>query len=379
MPPAVEPEAAPPSVVPEAAPAALAVVPEAAPAPRPMAPVMAPASPRAAPRAITAIAAPQVPAQGHRRRLVLMALLAVASALALGIAAAAERHAPSPAPARRVAPLSATASSGPLTIAHPAAWLSQPPPALAGLPLSQALALISASAPRGELVLGTASPTVATPLPSVFIAHTLTGSPTPELVSLGTHHFYRVLDPRLALGAPSASVYALASGGRTVVAVCRTATRAFVAACERVLATLQITPAPAHAAAPAAPSTDLVYARGLDRALAALSHTRSADAHALATAGDALAQSKAGAALARDHARAAGAIAALRVSGPAAAANGALIAALHQLSSAYTALSQAAMAVRPADYTKATHAVAVASGAFEAALARLRGLGFSVR
>jgi hypothetical protein len=338
-----------------------------------------PAGPRPVRTINTSAPAATAPAPGHRQRLLLMALLAVASAVALGVAAAAERHTPAPAAPKPVE-LSAAASSGPLALAYPAAWRSQAPPALAGLSLSHALALTSASTPAGQLVLGTASPATATPLPTAFIAHTLPGRPTPELVSLGAHRFYRVLDPRLELGDPSASVYALSSGGQTVVAVCRTAARAFVAMCERVLATLRVTPARRRAAtASTLTSPNAAYARDLDRALVTLSRARNADEHALATAPDALAQSKAAAALARDHARAAGALAGLRVSGAAARANAALVAALRQLSSAYTALSEAALAVRPVDYTTATHSVAAASKAFTGALARLRGLGFVIR
>lgn len=268
--------------------------------------------------------------------------------------------------------LDRTAAAGPIRFAYPPSWRHAAMPSLSGLSLSDGIALTASGKPSGTLVIGTASTSQAAPVPSQFVAANLTGSPAPQAVTLGGHRFYRVLDPRLGAGAPSHTVYALPDGAGTVVAVCETSTQAFVAACERVLATLQAIPIPSRAPVP-----DAAYAHALNGVLSQLVAARTKDAAALAAARDAAGQAKAAAALATDHATAATALEKLSA-GSAASANAGLIKALQSTSAGYTALSRAAAHGNTGAYGAAKRLVDGDNAALGAALAHLKTLGYTV-
>lgn len=275
--------------------------------------------------------------------------------------------------------LERTAAVGPVRFSYPTSWRPQAAKSLtpgAGLTFTAALTVASTRAPRGQLILGTTgSRSAGSPLPTRFISVEMTGNPTPQLVTLGGHRFYRVLDPRLQLAAGSQSVYALASGVGAVVALCRTSSQAFVALCERALATLSAPPATALAVKP--PAAKLAYARALNAIIGRLDGARTTGARQLAGAQVASAQADAARALALAHTEAATAMAGLSP-GPAAAANTGLVAALRRVALAYTQLGDAAGVVAPVTFNADRKVVAAANSALAAALGRLRALGYQV-
>ena len=201
-------------------------------------------------------------------------------------------------------------------------------------------------------------------------------------MTLGTHQFFRVIDPRLTLGASSQSVYALRAVPRPVIAVCQTASQAFAASCERVLSTLQVNPrasAPAARTPRSAPAQpDRAYADALSAILSRLDRARNAAAHDLAAARTSKVEAKAAGLLAGLHAQASGEVAGLRA-GSAAAANAGLATALRHLADAYSTLGRAALHNDPHGYRVGLSDIAKTSSALSAALAKLAALGYTVR
>jgi hypothetical protein len=207
-------------------------------------------------------------------------------------------------------------------------------------------------------------------LPAAFVS-TLSGQPEPDLVTLGSQKFYRLLDSGLSAGGAGEAAYVLSTGGRTVVAVCHAGVQAFAALCERVLATLHVTPAPS-----ASPSSlTATYVTGLNTVLTSLGADRKRELGALAAAHTAAAQSKAASALSQLLAKAAHAVAALPA-GNAAKYNTPLGNALSHMSSAYGDLGRAAARNQPHAYAKAQADIARANGEIAAALAALKKLGY---
>lgn len=259
--------------------------------------------------------------------------------------------------------------AGPVRVDYPSTWQRQSAPRLAALRLSNTAMLASPVPPRGQLIIGTTAAS-ATPLPQAFVSQTVSGTATPELVSLGSHRYYRVLDPRLAQGTTAQSVYALSAPGLSVVALCRTASHTFASDCERVLATLSLG---------ASPGPDPAFASQLNAILAKLGRTRASAGHALATATTAAAQARAASALSSAHAQAAAAVQALAPSNAGArTAAGSLAGALRALSRAYASLSAAAARNDTNGYSTAQGAVSRAAAGLTAALGRLRSLGYTV-
>jgi hypothetical protein len=264
---------------------------------------------------------------------------------------------------------------------YPSNWSAQAVTSLTpgpGLTFTHASAVAATTDPRGQLIVGTtASRSPATPLPTQFIAAELSGTPTPERVTLGGRRFYRVRDPLLPLGAKSQYVYALASGTGAVVALCKTRTQNFIALCEQVLATLSAPPA--RVLAPRPSPAKLAYAHALNAIIAKLNAARRIGAKALAASTVALTEAKAARTLALAHTEAADAVAALSTPGPAtAAANTALEAALRRVSVDYTALGDAAAVVAPVTYNADRKLVDAANTALGAALRRLKSLGYRI-
>ena len=314
------------------------------------------------------------------RRLVPVALIGIVSAVVLGFVASNQRKpAATPAVADRVARTSE------VSFRYPGAWQAQRAPTIPGLSLRDAVAVSSSTAAAGRLVIGVAPTQSDNPLPERFIAAAIPGTPTQQLVTLGKHQFFRVIDPRLTLGASSQSVYALSAAPRPVIAVCQTASRAFAASCEQVLSTLQLTrraSAPAARTTPAArpprPQPNRAYARALSAILSRLNRDRSAAAHDLAAARTSKVEAKAAGLLAGLHAQASGEIAGLRA-GSAAAANAGLATALRNLANAYGTLGRGALHNDPHGYRVGLSDIAKATSALSAALAKLAALGYAVR
>jgi hypothetical protein len=314
------------------------------------------------------------------RRLIPVALIGVVSAVVLGFVASNQRK-----PAATPVVADQVARTREVSFRYPGAWQLQRAPTIRGLALRDAVAVSSSASPAGRLVVGIAPTQSDNPLPERFIAAAITGTPAQQLVTLGKHQFFRVIDPRLTLGASSQSVYALSAVPRPVIAVCQTASQAFAASCEHALSTLQLNArasapaargAPAARAAPAQPNR--AYAGALSAILSRLNRDRSAAAHDLAAARTSKVEAKAAGLLAGLHAQASGEIAGLRA-GSAAAANAGLATALRNLANAYGTLGRAALHNDPHGYRVGLSDIAKTSSALSAALAKLAALGYTVR
>jgi hypothetical protein len=297
------------------------------------------------------------------RRPVPLALLGGLVAAVLGLNLAERKPTTSPTPIA----LNRTAAIGGARVTYPSNWAPRAAPSEPNLALRHPVALTATSGAAVTLVLGMAPTWVAAPLPSRYIATQLPGTPTPQAVTLGTHRFERVLDPRLSLGGPAKTVYGLPTRTGTFVAICATRSTPQVARCEQVLATLQGVQPP-HTVSAAVRT----YLSHLDAILAALNHSRATDGHALATARTAGAQAKAASALAAANGRAATAVGHLGARGALAAANGSLLGALRQSSGAYAALAAAASRGDARAYGAAQRSVAAATAAVDRALALVR-------
>jgi SWI/SNF-related matrix-associated actin-dependent regulator 1 of chromatin subfamily A len=207
-------------------------------------------------------------------------------------------------------------------------------------------------------------------IPAQFIPASLSATASPQLVRLGSGHFYRLL----ALSSAHEALYASAGTSPELVAACQSASAAFAGDCERVLATLALTPTPAPAPAPIA---DPAYARQLSAALAELNRSRTSLSRTLALAQTAAAQARAAASLAAVHLVAANAIARLK-GGSATAANRELVRALRGAAIAYARLAQAATRGNGTAYAAAEPAVGGANASIADALSQLRTLGYTV-
>ena len=306
------------------------------------------------------------------RRLIPLVAIGAVSAVVLGLAAAHQRHKPNPpAPAAT----SQTLRTNALRFTFPSGWTHAPVPSLSGLQLHDAVAVASTSSPAGRLVVGIGSAQSGSPLPARFISANLPGAPTPQLVSLGGRSYERVLDPRLALGGASQSVYAQSSPAGPVIAVCQTSSQAFTASCERALATLRVT---ASAPRASSPRPSRAYAAALGGVLSQLDRARATAAHDLAAAHTAREQATAAGTLAGLHARAAAEVAALHA-GPAASANAELSRALRALADAYGTLGRGALHDDAHEYRVGQADVMRASDDVSSALSQLSALGYSVR
>jgi hypothetical protein len=266
-----------------------------------------------------------------------------------------------------------SASSGPLTISLPAGWTTRPPSAVPHLPLTNELAVSAAAPAGGTLVMGTASTSDASLLPASFVS-ALSTAPTPQVVTLGKHQFYRYLDLTPAGATGPETLYTLPTSAGSVVAVCQTSSGAatFPSACERVVGTLQVS-GTVFALGP-----NPTYASGLSTALAKLSTARNSAQAQLASA-----KSPAGQAAAANHAAGAYGQAATTVQklipGPQAqSANATIVSALEKLAAAYTALGRAASHNDRAGYTNARSQIGAATTQLSAAFSELTKLGYTI-
>ena len=354
-----------PPAVEEPAPAEAEAEPEAEPEPEPeLEPEPAQAAARP-PRARTA-PRPEV----ARRRVAVAAIVAAVAAAAIGflIAHSSSSKSQPPAPA-----LVGSASAGPMQISLLPGWASHKVPASANLGLSNELAVAPASTTGGLLVMGTAAKTNSTLLPGGLVS-TLQGSPTAQTVTLGHTQFYRYLNltPRGAQNPETA--YAVPTTIGSVVAICQPqgAGTTFLADCERIIGTLQLSSASVLGLGPSSS-----YASGLKAAIAKLNAQQSSAGARLSSAKKPSDQASAANDLATAFRQAGASVQKLQ-SGPAAASTNAAIAtALQNVGAGYTGMGQAAAHNNGSGYNAARRRVASATDDLRAAFNRLSQLGYT--
>jgi hypothetical protein len=240
---------------------------------------------------------------------------------------------------------------------------------------SSPIALAPSSGSEGRLVAGSVRGSGATLLPAGFRAR-LPEPPRPDdPVRLGGVDALRYggLAPRGLDG--TATIYAAPTTQdvATVACVAPPAARDFLADCEQVAATLELSGARAF---PLGPSDD--YARLLATTTRQLERARAEGARRLRSAGSAGAQASAAESLARSYNGAARRLRDARVSPREQAANARIAAALASIGAAY---ERAASAARDSDsgaYDAARDAVMRGAGRLRRSVSALSELGYSV-
>jgi len=312
-------------------------------------------------------------ARRPRSASVLVAALLAAVAAAVGFIVAPGSHS-TPTPS---VTLYQTASTGHFSISYPSAWrrAASTQPATASLKLDGGLELVPSNADGAALIVGTTRTTDATLLPTGFAA-TLISPPQGTPVKLGSSIYRRYLNllPRAAT-APE-TVYALPTTAGTVIASCVAPSAnptLFAATCEHAVGSLRV-----ESATVLPLTANPTFARSLAGVIETLNAARTADGRQLEAAKRPGDQAAAARRLALAHAAAATAAGRFAPGPIGADANVAIVAALHQLASAYSSLADAAGHVDKRGYAAATKAIGQADAALGAGFARLRQDGYSI-
>ena len=255
---------------------------------------------------------------------------------------------------------------------YPSDWTLTPAKPVSRFPLSDEVQLSSGLVGGATLVIGTAHPPDPESLPQRLRA-VLPVAPAPEAVRLGSLQYLRFLQLAPRDRSVSESVYVLPTTQGTITGVCSSTapSRRFTAACERVLASVQVTTGAALSL-----NADAGYALALNPILNTLNSARAADGPGLRS-GDVAARARAAAALASANASAASAAGSISTSGMS-AANPELVSALTLNATAYRNLARAATRADQAAYGRAQTALTGASHALTAAYIQLRQFGYTV-
>jgi serine/threonine protein kinase len=272
--------------------------------------------------------------------------------------------------------LSQHATAGPLAISFPADWAkaASAPAGAATFKLADAVSLSGGkAAPGGTLVIGLAKTTSATLLPASFVS-ALSSAPQSTTVKLGSQIYKRYLDLIPQGGGPE-SVYVLPTAAGTATAICiapQSGATEFAVACEQAIATLtsrsSVLPLGANPG----------YAKGLSVIVAKLNSARRTLGGTLASAKSQSKQGHAADALAGAYDHAATAADKLTPGPASGAAAAALVSALRQLESGYSALGKAASQNNGRNYSAAQSAIAKGQTALAGAFSQLQQDGYKL-
>ena len=294
---------------------------------------------------------------------------AIAAAGAL-LAAGGFLLAPSDSSGEDPPPLSASASSAALQLGLPSSFTrSAEPPRVAGLELSDAVALQSVDTPRTTIVAGISDGSGPTLLPGGAVRRAA-AEVEPDAVALGRLEALRF--DGLSLGDQTGRVYAAPTTAGVATLACLAPAGATLGAdCDRIAATL--VPLGAEPVA-LGPSED--YAEALNAALGDLATARDEGRAELGDADRPAAQADAATEIRdayRDAARALSGAEPTAVDRP---ANAAITAALRRAGAAYGALADAARAGKGQDYDRAVNTITERERGVEQSLAALEALGY---
>jgi serine/threonine protein kinase len=271
-------------------------------------------------------------------------------------------------------PLTAGVGSGSFKLSIPARWRESSAATPGYLKLNEPITVQAGDASGGTLVVGTAATPTAKLLPASLTSR-LSGDLTPEVVTMGGHHFYRYRGLKPAGADGRVSVYSLPTTEGTVIAACLLpgATGNFAAVCERAVGTLQVTHGKVTGLGPSK-----TFAAALAGGASRLNRKLAPAEHQLATAKSQKAQSQAAATLAAAYAASAHELQQLKPPINAATAKADLRAALIATASAYAALGEAAAHNQPKAYANARLRLSKGQAAIRAAYSELSRLGYSV-
>jgi protein kinase-like protein len=329
------------------------------------------------PEPAVAMSAPARQRGGHRRRAPFVALAAAAAIVGAAIGfliAPSSSHTTT----RPPAPLSRTASAGPLNISFPTDWQQSAsvPPEAASLKLSSPVTLTpEGTGQRGALVLGSSSAVQPDLLPASFVT-ALGATPHGSLVALGPHTFQRYLKLVPQNTTTAVSVYALpTTKAGTAIAACMlpsSGSDAFNAACEHILSSLKIPGAQLPLTASPA------YAAGLSAVVTNLDRVRASTGRQLANAQRPSGQAAAARSLAAAYQQAAASVQKLQPGPAGVSANAAIADSLQKQAAGYRALAAAATHNSARAYGTARRQIANADSALRASIAQLRDDGYTL-
>jgi len=338
--------------------------------PAPAAPA-APAGPAAgaAPRAPAPVAEP---ATGGRRwaGVAVAALAAVVAAAVAGtlIGGGGEDAAPRS---------SNVAATGGMSLRFPGDWETlRSPPAIAGLQLEDRIALGPRAASGREGLLAGRIASSRGPLLPAQLASSAGGSAKPTPVRIGQAAAFRFagLRPRGFEGAVTVYLLLTDRGKAAITCFARVPSPRFDARCAEVGGSLELTGARALDIAPNAR-----YAKAVSDLLAGLARDRSAGRRRLGAAKTSVAQGRAASALAASCEAAARRARGLAVPAAARNVNGAIAAALRDLSATYSKIANAARRRNRARYAPQARALRRNDATLRAAVASLAELGYGVK
>jgi hypothetical protein len=274
------------------------------------------------------------------------------------------------------AEFTSSASAGPLAVSFPDGWRrTTEAPGLPGMRFSDPIVLEPRDPAGARAAAGMVRGSGPTLLPASF-RDRLGAAPRPdEAVRLGSLNAlrYRGLAPEGLDGA--ATVYAAPTTGgvATVACVAPQGARDFLADCERVAATLELSGAKPY---PLGPSGD--YARLLSNTTRELDRVRSAGARRLKAANSAGAQGAAAESLARAYNGASRRLRSAAVSPREQQANARIAAALGAIGAAYDRAASAARGGDGGAYAAAQRAIRRGGARLQRAFRALSQLGYAV-
>ena len=302
-----------------------------------------------------------------------VAVLAIAAGLLIG-----NHDTQSPAAAPTAPALVSSAGNDVLDLSFPDTWRrASRPPAIEGLDLARPVAL-SAGTGGGGVVAGRSAATGPTLLPAAFVKR-LAGRPAADRVHLGALQALRYRGLRPGGAGPALTVFAVPTSRGVATVAClappaSAAAAAFQADCQRVAASLKLSGPRAFGLGPQA-----AYARGADRALAALSAARLRDRRALAGARTQAGQGRLAAGLASAHGQALRALGGLGISPADADAHASLVAAIRRARDGYARMSRAARRHDAKGFAAGERAVRDGDAGLRTALGTLEDLGYDIR
>ncbi len=305
-----------------------------------------------------------------RRRIAAVGVVAVVAAAAVGFLIA---HSGSTKSQPSSPPMVGSDSAGPVQISLPSGWSAHKVPTSTNLGLTNELAVAPSTPPGGLLVMGTATKTSTTLLPTDYVA-TLQGAPTPQTVTLGHTQFYRFLNLTPKGGQNQETAYAVPTTIGSVVAICQPqgAGTTFLSDCERIIGTLQLSSASVLGLGPSS-----TYATGLKAAIGKLNSQQAGAGARLSSAKKPGDQARAAGDLATAFRQAGSAVHKLQAGPAAASANAAIATALQNIGAGYAAMSQAAAHNNGSGYNAARRKIASATADLRAAFNRLSQLGYT--
>ena len=349
----------------------------AAPSPRSSAPgsLRAPAPVRQEPARARRIATVTTETSDRRvvgvRRGVLVALLALLAVVgAAGAAALLGRsdEAPPPPPPRAEA-------SGRLGVTVPGPWrrLAEVP-TVPGLALADAIAVGPPGSTGAALVFGTAEPSGPVLLPAAFMRRLAEPPANDDTVALGAFQAYRYADLEPQGFDGRLNIYAVptTAGVASVACIAPVSVDGFLAECERVASTLELSEGD-----PVPLGPDRRYAARLDRAIVGLNRVRSAGVARLRGARTPAGQARTAGALAGAYREAATTLVRGGSLNPAEQrANDQIVSALRTTQAAYTRMAAAARAADRGRYNAARAAVVRGEAAVQRGVEALEPLGY---